>query len=171
MVAPNFRAHVANSTLAGGAQAFCALPEILDDGPGAALHGKDTGHLQNHVFGRGPAAHFAGQLHANHLREFQFPGHARHHIHGICAAHTDGHHAQAPGVGGVRIGANHHAAGESIVFQHHLVNNARAGLPKTNAVLVGNRSQEVVYFLIFGVGFGQIFGRAVFGLDEVVAMH
>ena len=57
----------------------------------------------------------------------ELPGHAGHDVHGVGAAHANGAHAQAAGVGGVRVGADHHAAGERVVLQHNLVGVGAGG--------------------------------------------
>ncbi len=40
---------------------------VLDDGAGASLHRQDVRHLENHVFGRRPAAQLSGQVHSDNL--------------------------------------------------------------------------------------------------------
>ena len=138
----DLRAHVADRALAGGADAAGARAEILDDAAGAALDAQDPGHAEDDILGRGPAAEFAGQLDADDAGEAQFPGHAHHDVHRVGPAHADGDHAQAAGVGGVAVGADHHTAGKGVVLQHHLVDDARARLPEAHAVAFARRSSR-----------------------------
>ena len=42
------------------------------------------------------------------------------------------------------VGADHHAAGNRVVLEHNLVNDAAAWTPETDAVFCRNRTQEVV---------------------------
>ena len=167
----HFGAHVADRGFAGGRERRRTVAEVFDHGVGASLDGEDAGQFQDHIFRRSPSAQFSGELHADDLRHLQLPGDARHHVDGIRAAHADRDHAQAPGVGGVRVGADHHAARERIVLQHDLVDDPGAGLPEADAVAVRHAAEEVVHFAIRTVGRGQVFVRAHVGLDQVVAVH
>ena len=60
-------------------------------------------------------------------------GEAGHDVDGVTAAHADGDHAQAPGVGGVAVGADHHPAGEGVVLEDDLVDDPRARFPEADA--------------------------------------
>jgi hypothetical protein len=71
----------------------------------------------------------------------------------------------------VRVGADHHAAGERVVLQHHLVDDARAGLPEPNAVLVRNGGEEVIDLLVRGDSGLQVGDGAFLGLDQVVTVN
>ena len=166
----DLRAHVADGALAGGADGARAGAEVLDDGAGAALDGQDAGHLEDHVLGRGPAVELAGQLDADHGRPAQLPGHAHHHVDRVRAADADGHHAQPAGVGGVAVGADHHAAGEGVVLQHHLVDDARARLPEAHAVALARAQQEVVDLGVLVDRDGQVALDAELGADQVVGV-
>ena len=168
---PDLGAHVADGALAGAAQALGAGAEILHDGPGAPLHGEDAGHLQDHVLGAGPAAHLPGELHADELGELELPGQPAHHVAGVGATHPDGHHTQASGVHGVAVGTDHHGAGEGVLLQHHLVDDAGAGLPEADAVLVAHALQEAEDLVALVQGLLQVLGGTHAGLDQVIAVH
>ena len=43
--------------------------EVLDDGHGASLHGKDAGQLEDDVLGAGPAAELPRQLDTDNLKQ------------------------------------------------------------------------------------------------------
>ena len=132
----------------------CALPvaemrvgagaEVLDDRAGAALDGQHPGHLEDHVLRRRPSAERAGQPDADHLRPAHVEREAGHHVDGVGAADADRHHAEAAGVRGVAVGADHHPAGEGVVLEHDLVDDAAARAPEADAVLGADRAQEVV---------------------------
>ena len=70
----------------------------------------------------------------------------------------------------MRVGADEESTRESIVLQHDLVNDARAGFPETNVVLCARGGQEVVDLLVDLVGAGQILLTADLGLDEMVTV-
>ena len=61
-------------------------------------------------------------------------------------------------------------AGEGIIFQHHLVNDAGAGLPEAHAVLGARRGEEFVDFVIGLVRHLQVRAGADLGADQVIAM-
>ena len=61
---------------------------------------------------------------ADQFGPFDVPSKTSHDIHGVGAADSDGHHAEAAGVRGVAVGADHHAAGESVLFEYYLVDYA-----------------------------------------------
>ena len=129
-----FRAHVADCALARGAEAFHAGAKVFDDTVGAAGHCEQAAEVEDHVLGGGPAAGLPGELDADDLGVQHLPGKVSHHVHGLSAADAGSHHAQAACVGGMRVRADHQAAGEGVVFQYDLVNNAGARLPEANAV-------------------------------------
>jgi hypothetical protein len=94
-----------------------------------------------------------------------------HHVDRVGAADADGDHAQAAGVGGVAVGADHHAAGEGVVLEHHLVDDAGARLPEADAVLGRHDSRKSYTSALFS-SVGQVLDLgADLGLDEVVAVH
>ena len=79
-------------------------------------------------------------------------GQTRHHVAGVGPTHANGDHAEATRVGRMRIGADHQATGKGVVLDHHLVNDARAGLPEANAVFIRDGSQKVVDLPVFAFG-------------------
>ena len=168
---PDLSAHVADGAFACAAQRFSAVAEVFDDASGAALNGQHTGHLQDHVFRRGPTGQASRQFDADELREFQLPRHAGHHVHGVGTAHTHGHHAQSTGIHRVRIRTDHHATREGVVLEDHLVDDARTGLPEADAVFVGHGLEEVVDFVVLVDGLLQVRIRLDLRLNQVVAVH
>ena len=163
--------HVANGALSGAAHGVGAFAEVLDDATRSALHREDAGHLEDDVLGAGPTAHLAGQLDADQFGEFQLPGHAGHDVHGVGTAHTDGDHSQTTRIHGMAIRSDHHAAWEGVVLEHHLVDDAGAGLPEPDAILVGDGLEEIVDLVVAVDGLLEVRVRADLGLDQVVAMH
>ena len=141
-------AHVANGGLAGGTDAVSARAVVLHDGAGAALDGEHTSDLEDDVLRRRPAREGAGQLDADDLRPAHVEGEAGHHVDRVGAADTNGDHTQPAGVGGVAVGADHHAAGEGVVLEHDLVDDAAAGTPEADAVFGTDGTQEVVHLTI-----------------------
>ena len=69
------------------------------------------------------------------------------------------------------VGADHHAAGEGVLLQHHLVDDACAGLPEADAILVADALQEVEDLVALQQRVLQVLLGAHAGLDEVVAVH
>ena len=69
------------------------------------------------------------------------------------------------------VGADHHAAGEGVVFEHDLVDDTCAGFPETDAVLVGDGGKEVIYLLVAADCAVEVFLGIRLGGDEVVAVH
>ena len=167
----NLRTHVADGALSGAAHGVCALAEVLDDAAGSALHGQDASHLQDDILGAGPTAHFAGQLDTDQLGELELPWHAGHDVHGVGSAHTNGDHAEAARIHGVAVRSDHHAAGEGVVLQHHLVNDAGARLPEPDAVFVRHGLEEIVDFVVAVDGLLEIGIGPHLGLDQVVTVH
>ena len=76
--------------------------------------------------GERPARELAGEVHADQLGIEHLPGEPGHRLAAVGAAHADGDHAEAARVGRVRVGADHEAAGEGVVLEHDLVDDARA---------------------------------------------
>ena len=64
--------------------------------------------------------HASGVKQTTDLGGLQLPGEASHHIHSVSSSHAHSAHAQAAGVGGVGVRANHHATREGVVLQHNL---------------------------------------------------
>ena len=69
------------------------------------------------------------------------------------------------------IRSDHHAAGEGVVFQDDLVDDAGAGLPEADAVARRGGGQEFIHLRIGPQGVRQVLLRAAAGADQVVAMH
>ena len=112
----NFGTHVADGGFAGGRNGVGARAKIFHDGPSAAFYGQHAGNFQDHVFGARPPRERTRQANANHFWPAHVKRETRHHVDGVGATHTNGHHAQATGVGGVAVGADHHSAGEGVVL-------------------------------------------------------
>ncbi|MBA7715063.1 hypothetical protein ES703_124103 [subsurface metagenome] len=168
---PDFGAHVGDGALAGGADGMRAGAEVLHDLAGAALHGQHPGQLQDHVLGGRPAVELAREMDPDKPGPFQFPGHSRHDVHRVGAAHTDGQHPQPAGVGRVGVRADHHATGEGVVLQDHLVDNTRPGFPEAKPIPVGHALKEGVHLLVFGQGVGKIAVGTNFSTDEVITVN
>ena len=88
-----------------------------------------------------------------------------HDVDRVGAADADGDHAEAASVGGVGVGANHHAARECVVLEHHLVNDAAAGIPEADAVTGGYRLEEIIDFSVLVVGGEQVVAGAGVGAN------
>src|SRR5690606_32879711 len=99
------------------------------------------------------------------------PGHARHHINSISASHADGNHSKTSGIYSVRIGSDHHATRERIVFQHYLVDDTSTWFPETNTIFIRNRREEVKYLAALFVCNVQVFFCTCTGYDKVIAVH
>ncbi len=69
------------------------------------------------------------------------------------------------------VGTDHHAAGEGVVLQHHLVDDARTGFPEADAVLVADALQEVEHLVALVERLLQILLRSHTRLDQVVAVY
>ena len=164
-------AHIADRGLAGAGEVLRAGAEIFEDGVGAAFDGQQAGELEDHVLGRGPALERAGQPHADQARHPQLPGHARHHVHRIGAAHTDGQHAHTARVGRMGIRPDHHAARERVVLQDDLMDDTGTRLPEADAVAGCRRGQEIIDFRIGLQGVREIRFSAFLRADEVIAMN
>jgi hypothetical protein len=162
--------HVADGALAGGGDGLGTGAEVLDDRARAALDREDLGDLEDHVLGRAPARQRPGELDADEPGHAQVPGHADHHVHGVRAADADGDHAETAGVGGVGVGPDHHPAGEGVVLEHDLVDDAAARLPEAHAVALPGGAQEVVDLTVGLVGELEVGVRADVRLDEVVTV-
>ena len=70
----------------------------------------------------------------------------------------------------MRVGADHHAAGERVVLEHDLVDDARAGLPEARAIAGGGAAQELVDLFVFADGDLEIGIGADSRLDQMVAV-
>ena len=167
---PDLGAHVTDRRLARSRKRGRSFAEVLDHGIRTALDGQQAGELQDHVLGRGPTAQLARKTYADDLRHLQFPRHAGHHVHGVGSADADRDHAQSSGIRRVRIGPDHHAARESVIFEHDLVDDARSRAPESESVAVRHAAKEVVHLAIRLVGRPQVVRCAPVGQNQVVAM-
>ena len=163
-------AHVADGRLAGGADGVDAGAEVLDDGVGAAGDGEDARELEDDVLGGGPAAHRAGELHADEARVEHLPREARHHVDRVGAADAGGERAEPARVGRVGVGADDHEAGEGVVLQDDLVDDAGAGPPEAEPVLRGRGAEEVEDLAALALGEVGVGERALERGDEMVAV-
>ncbi len=50
----HFGTHITNSSFSGSRKRFSTVPEIFDHGIRPSLYGKNTRHLQDHIFGCAP---------------------------------------------------------------------------------------------------------------------
>ncbi len=164
-------AHVADRALAGGADRLRAGAEVLDDLVGAALHGEEPAEIGDDVLGRGPAAELAGEPHAHELGIEHLPRQPRHRLAAIRAADPDGGHAEAARVGRVRVGADHETAGEGVVLQHDLMDDAGPRLPEADPVLLRGGVEELVHLAVLRDGPLHVVAGAALGADQVVAVH
>ena len=151
--------HVADSGLARAADAVRAGTEVFDDGSGAALDGEDLGHFEDDVLGRRPSIERTREMYADQL----WPPHIE--------GETGHEHAKAARVGRVRVGADHHTAGERVVLQHDLMDDAASRLPEADAVLRRDRAQEVVDLAVGVFGDREIVRGVDACGDQVVAVH
>lgn len=71
----------------------------------------------------------------------------------------------------MRVGIDYYIIGESVVFQYNLVDNICVWFLEINIIFVGYRRQEVVYFFIYVVSFGEVLCSVFFGLNEVVIVY
>ena len=164
-------AHVADRPLAGGADRLHAGTEVLEDLVGAALHGEQRAQIGDDVLGRRPAADLAGEVDADEHGVQHLPGQAGHGLAAVRAAHADGHHAEAARVRRVAVGADHHPAGERVLLEHDLMDDAAARLPEPDAVLRRHALEEVVDLAVDVERELQVVLRADMRLDQVVAVH
>src|SRR4029079_9851790 len=140
----DLRAHVADRCLAGRRDRAGTRSEILDDGTSSALDAEDARNLQDDVLGCGPTGETADEAYADVLRHPEVEGPTRHHVDRVTAADTDGDHPEATRVRRMRIGSDHHAAGERVILEHDLMDDPAPGLPEAEAVLRCAGGQELV---------------------------
>ena len=109
-------------------------------------------------------------MHTDQTRHLQLPRLSSEYVYGVGATDTHGYHAQATGIGGVRVGTHHHAAGEGVVLQDHLVDDAGSRSPEANAITRRGRLQEVVHLFISVLRRGQVLAGAYISTNQVVAV-
>ena len=126
--------HVTYRRLARTRKRRSALAEIFDNGIRASLNGKYARKFENNVLWRRPSAQRSREAHTDTAGNAQFPFHTRQDVYGICATHTDGYHSQPASIRRVGVRTDHHSSGESVIFQHHLVDNPRARFPEPHAI-------------------------------------
>lgn len=124
-----------------------------------------------HTFGGSPAGQLAGELDTNDLGGLQFPRKTSHDVDGVSTTNTNGGHTKTSSIGSVRVGTDQEGTGESVVLEHDLVDDTRAGLPEANVVLCARGGQEVVDFLVDLVCAGQILLTADLSLDKMVTVY
>ena len=163
-------AHIGDRRLAGGADRARAGADIFDDRVGRAGDGQLAGDVEDDVLGRRPPAHAAGEVNRDVLRVEHLPGQSGDDLDGIGAAHSDGAGAETAGVRRVRVGADDQLAGEGVLFQHHLVDDAGAGPPEAQTVFGRRGTQKVIDLLVLGERLAQIGGALDPRLDQVVAV-
>ena len=166
----DFGSHIADGGLAGCGNGVGAGAKVLDNGTGATLDGQLAGDFEDDVFGGGPTIQGPRELDADELWPAHTESAADHDVDGVGAAHADGDHPEAAGVGGVGVGADHHPAGEGVLLENDLVDDARARLPEPEAVLGADGAEEVVDLGIGVVGDREVCVRADACLDQVVAV-
>ena len=110
--------------------------------------------------------------HADQLRLQHLPGEAGHHVHRVGAADAGGEHAEAAGVRRVGVGADHHAAGEGVVLQHDLVDDARSRASRSRCRSAPSTTRRNVVHLLF-VSMARATSAAApeRATDQVVAVH
>src|SRR5204863_5403034 len=70
----------------------------------------------------------------------------------------------------MRVSPDHHSAGKGIVLKHNLVNDAGAGFPKTNPILVGDAGKEIINFLVSIQRGRQVLRCADLSLYQMITM-
>ena len=141
------------------------------------------------TLGSGPSSDLAGKLDSNNLRALQLPRQVGHNIDSVGTSDTDCNHAETTSIRGMRVGSDHKTTGESVVLEDDLVDDTRAGLPETDAVLglcilcqtcstvtllrqtYSASSKEVVHLPVELVGTGKIFLSTGLSLNKMVAVH
>ena len=78
-----------------------------------------------------------------------FPRETCHHFNRIRAANADGARPKTATVRRVRVSANHQRAGEGVVFERDLVDDAATGAPESRAELCRCGAQEVIDLAVF----------------------
>ena len=71
----------------------------------------------------------------------------------------------------MRVCSHHHTAGESIVFEHYLMDNSCSRFPEANAITGRYITEEIVYFFISQSCRSNIRLCTFIRLYQVIAMH
>ena len=132
--------------------------------------GQHTGQIENNVLGRRPAPELAGEANADASGVHDLPRKAGHDVRAVRAANANGEHSQAAGVRGVGVGADHQAAREGVVLQHHLVDDTRAGFPESHAVLGRGRLEKLVDLAVLKQCVGGVGPASHARLNQMVAV-
>ena len=148
-----------------------AWPKVLDNRVRPACDCQLPGEVENHVLGSSPPVHGAGKSDPYVLWIQQLPGQAGHHLHGVGTAHSHRARAEPAGVGCVRVGPDHQRPRESVILQHHLVDNPCARCPKADPELGRGVTQEIVDFAVFLPGLEKVRHSLYARLYQMVAMH
>ena len=69
------------------------------------------------------------------------------------------------------IRADHHAAGKRVVFEHYLVDDARAGPPEADPIARRGAAQKLVDLAIDVIRLCEIADRSDACLDQMIAVH
>jgi hypothetical protein len=164
-------AHVRDGGLPGGAQGARTRPDVLDDRVRSAGDPQHTGDVQDDVLRGRPSAELARQTHRDAPRIEQIPWEPRDHLDRVRTADTDRARAQASGVRRVRVRTDDQRAGEGVVLEDYLMNDAGAGAPEPRAVLGRGGAKKAVHLPVLGDRGAQVRSRADARLDEMVAVH
>src|SRR6185437_559365 len=126
--------HIGDGTLPRSTYAACAGTDIFDNRVRTARNRKLAGHVQDHILWRRPAVELSSQIDGDVPRIEHFPGPPRDSIDSVGAADTDRASTKSARVWRVRIGADNQFAGKGIIFQHRLMDDAGARLPKADSI-------------------------------------
>ena len=165
-----------------------SLTEVFNDGTSATLDSENACDFENDVYGHksakvhvresmrptlwsSPARYFAGEPYADNLWCFEFPRQVGHDIDSVSSSDTYSSHSKPPRIGGMTVRPNHQAAGESIVLENDLVNDARARFPEANIVFCAGSGQEVIHFFVDVDCALQVLNTTGLGLDKVIAVY
>ena len=143
---------------------------VLDDGTGSTLDGQDTCDLENDVLGRGPAVHLSVEVDTNDLGGLELPRDVGHDIDSVGSSNTTGDHTETSGVGGVRVGSDHHETWEGVVLEDDLVDDTGSWLPETDTVFGTGSGKEVVNLLVDVDGSSKILDTSNLSLDQVITV-
>lgn len=143
---------------------------VLNDGTGSSLDGEDTSDLADDVLGGGPSSDLSLELDTDDLGALELPRDVGHNVDGIGSSDSTGDHTETSGVGGVRVGSDHHSSGEGVVLEDDLVDDTGSGLPETDTVLGRGGGKEVVDLLVDVLGSGKVLKTLDLGLNQVVAV-
>lgn len=162
--------HVASSRHASTRQTLDTFTKVLNDVSSATADRELASQVQNDVLGAGPSTELTNKLDTEDLRRLQLPSRTDHGVHSIRTTNTNRDRAQTASVRGMRVRAQRHETRRRVVLQDGLVDDARAGRPELNAVLLRRALQEVVHLLVAIDAVRQVEVRAALADDHVVAV-